>query len=149
MERRYIGSFWGGEPTYTASAPGDVPLPSSSAGNRLVRPLSEPASDVLPADPPPVVDAPVPVTPVEAAICAYPWECDTALRVAACESGSDYAAGYNGSGHAGTFQISPIHAWRFSARGLDFWTHALILEVNLEIAYEIYKDRWWYAWSCF
>lgn len=86
---------------------------------------------------------------VEAIICGYGWECGIALRVFACESGPDYIAGYNASGHAGTAQISPIHAWRFTARGLNFWEHALILEVNLDVAYEIYEERWWYAWSCF
>lgn len=119
------------------------------------QPSAEPVADASPApDAPeqtPAVDpvAAYPSTGVEAAICAYEWECSIALRVARCESGQDYIAGYNASGHAGTFQISPIHAWRFSKRGLDFWTDATILEVNLEVAFEIYQERWWWAWSCF
>lgn len=110
--------------------------------------VSEPASDVPPA----VVDAPEtpgPLGSVESVICSVAWECGIALRVAACESGSDYSADFNSSGHAGTFQISPIHAWRFSAHGWDFWNDGTVLERNVVIAYEIYKERWWYAWSCF
>lgn len=142
-ERSVASAGQGALPTVSL---GTVPMVAETEAGSSV---SEPASDVPPADPPPVVDAPTPVTPVEAAICGYPWECGVALRVAACESGPDYTAGYNASGHAGTFQISPIHAWRFSARGLDFWTDAVVLEVNLEVAFEIYQERWWWAWSCF
>ena len=92
---------------------------------------------------------PVEATGAAEVICAYPWDCPTALRVARCESGSDLEAGFNVSGHAGTFQISPIHAWRFAKRGLDFWTDATTLTWNVDVAYELWTERGWYAWSCF
>lgn len=124
-------------------------------------PTAEPASEPVLDEPPEPTPEPVPelaqvsklpeepLGGIEAAICAYPWECGIALRVAACESGPDYVAGYNGSGHAGTFQVSPIHAWRFAERGLNFWTDALVVEWNIDVAFEIWTERWWWAWSCF
>jgi hypothetical protein len=126
------------------SGPGGGSAGLSSAGPLGVTPTAPP-----PSEPAPEITPQPALEPVEAAICAYPWECSIALRVARCESGPDYEAGFNASGHGGTFQISPIHAWRFAARGLDFWIHAVVLEWNLEVAYEIYTERWWHAWTCF
>jgi hypothetical protein len=113
-----------------------------------VTPTAPPEPEITPE---PTPEPKAALTGVEAAICAYPWECSIALRVARCESGPDYEAGFNASGHGGTFQISPIHAWRFAARGLDFWIHAVVLEWNLEVAYEIYVAAGysWRPWTCF
>lgn len=151
--RAYEDSRW---LAYAASLPvPDVPNQPAVGQEAAEEPVSEPL-----AAPEPEPVAEYPDTPIEAAICAYPWECGIALRVAACESGPDYMAGYNGSGHAGTFQVSPIHAWRFAARGLNFWTDATDLGANIDVAYEIYNGYFdadgvwhegagWSAWSCF
>ena len=85
---------------------------------------------------------------IERLICAYDWACETALAVARCESGPDYIAGFNGSGHGGTFQLAALHAWRFAERGWDFWTDALIPERNIAVAYSLYSEQGWAPWSC-
>lgn len=141
------------------SIPGEVQLlrataSPTSAPTAAPEPVLDEPPEPTPATPEtgppePILAPEEPLGGIEAAICAYPWECGIALRVAACESGPDYAAGYNGSGHAGTFQISPIHAWRFTNRGMDFWSDALVLEANLDVAFEIWTERWWWAWSCY
>lgn len=94
---------------------------------------------------------PGPVTPgneIEALICSYPWPCGEALNVSRCEAGPDYIAGFNASGHAGSFQISPLHAWRFAQWGWDFWVDALVVARNVAVAFEIWLEQGWRPWSC-
>ena len=118
---------------------GRVP-PTLTAAAALAAPLATP----IPAPPP----QPVTLEGAEAVICAQDWPCQQALSVARCESGPDYIAGFNRSWHGGTFQIASLHAWRFTKRGWDFWTDALVLERNVAIAYEIWAQQGWRPWSC-
>jgi hypothetical protein len=58
-----------------------------------------------------------------------------------------YAAVISAGGHRGLFQLDPIHAWRFVARGWT-WADALVAERNIAVAYELYTERGWQPWSC-
>lgn len=81
---------------------------------------------------------------IEAVICAYPWDCYTAIRVARCESTLNPFA--VGAGSYGLMQIqASVHAWKWPT----FWEDWMIPERNLQYAWEIYQGRGWYAWSCF
>ena len=89
------------------------------------------------------------LTDAEAVICSVPWPCATALRIARCESGADYWADpADNPSHRGAFQLSYVHAERFTAHGWDWNTDGLVLERNVAIAYEVYKDSGWRPWSC-
>jgi hypothetical protein len=105
--------------------------------------LPEPAPTDAPQpapDPPP---EPV-LTGPEAVICAYAWDCGTALRIARCES--NFRADAIGNGSYGLFQIqASVHAWKWS----DFWERWADPVRNTEYAWEIYQGRGWAAWSCF
>jgi hypothetical protein len=47
----------------------------------------------------------------------------------------------------GTFQVAPIHAWRFARLGLDYWVHGDDPYYNSAVAYWIYKDAGgWRPW---
>jgi len=117
----------------------------SQVRQELPEVINEPvASDV----PEPAAEAdsvaPAPATPIEAAICAYPWDCGTALRVARCESNLRPDA--VGAGSYGLMQIQAnVHAHKWPS----FWDDWMIAERNLEYAWEIYQGRGWWAWSCF
>ena len=131
----------GVSPTPTPG-PGPEP-PGAVIGEPQLLAPDEPTPRPVPA--PKAAPRPV-LTDVEAAICSVGWpDCQKALRVARCESGPDYYAGY--SVHVGTFQISPIHAWRFTALGLDYWRHGDDFYSNSAVAYWIYKDAGgWGPW---
>lgn len=139
------GSMWGGEPAYAASAPGDVPFVVAGPDTPPVeteQPLGVPVVEPVPAEPTPEPEPQL--TGVEAAICAYPWDCYTALRVARCESTLQPDA--VGAGSYGLMQIqASVHSWKWPT----FWEDWMIPERNLEYAWEIYQGRGWYAWSCF
>ncbi len=69
-----------------------------------------------------------------------------ALAVARQESGPDYAAGCNASGHCGTLQLScALHGWRFAERGWDCWASDFVQ--NIQIAYELYLEQSWTPWG--
>ena len=81
---------------------------------------------------------------IQALICSYSWDCDTALRVAWCESRSDPAAvSWNGTSY-GLFQIWQGHAWRWP----DFWSEWMNPSRNVEYAYELYLEQGWGIWDC-
>lgn len=73
-------------------------------------------------------------------ICAYPWSCQKALAVAACESTLNPNA-TNGS-QIGLFQIaSQYHSGRLQP-GESLYDP----EANVRIAYEIYSEQGWAPW---
>jgi hypothetical protein len=91
----------------------------------------------------------VPADGLEAVICALPWPCEQAVNVAACESGMDMSGRLDGSwatngNHYGLFQISGIHAYKWS----DFYDAWMDPAKNAQWAYEIYAQQGWYPWSC-
>jgi len=109
----------------------------------------------LPTDPPsqpepePVVSQAPPETgSAEATICGI-WatvSCAYILKVARCESGSDY---YDDSGgyYIGTFQLDPnLHGGRFLAHGWDIWTDGQDVYKNSMVAYELYLDNGMAPW---
>jgi hypothetical protein len=66
----------------------------------------------------------------------------TALRIAKCESGLNPNA-YNKSGASGIFQIIPKwHKDKIKGRNI------FDKEVNIEVAYEIFKSSGWNPWTC-
>lgn len=82
---------------------------------------------------------------IAALVCSYTWDCAKALRVFRCESGDDLIAGFE-SGHAGTAQIAPVHAWRFEQHGWDYWQDGADPVKNIAIAYEIFTEQAWVPW---
>ena len=71
----------------------------------------------------------------------YTWDCETAQRIARCESGLDPWA--RGSlGEIGLFQLHPIHQARV---GGDL---SLLFdpEINTEIAHDLYVASGWGPW---
>lgn len=71
-------------------------------------------------------------------ICQYDWPCEQALRVAMCESTMNPRA--VGGNNYGLFQINGVHG--YSAEEL------FIPEVNIRVAYELYKSQGWGPWAC-
>lgn len=85
------------------------------------------------------------LTDAEAIICGIFPDCAKALRVARCESGPDYYAGYGV--HVGTWQVNlGLHAWRFYEHGYDPYTQADDIHANTLVAWDIYLERGWAAW---
>jgi hypothetical protein len=78
-------------------------------------------------------------TDIAAAICSvWPVElCAKVLRVSACECRSGVCP-FNG--HIGALQIAPLHAWRFTRLGLDYYRDGADPYYNSAVAYWIYKD---------
>lgn len=135
--RAYADSRW------LAYAP-PLPVPDvpnqPPVGQEAVEALDESqASTFIGAEPPQW-----PAGSIEQAICAYPWECATAVAIARCESALRPDA--VGDGSYGLFQIqASAHAWKWA----DFWQAWSDPVRNAEYAWEIYQGRGWYAWSCF
>jgi hypothetical protein len=91
-----------------------------------------------------------PADGLEAIVCSFPWPCEEAIAVAACESGVDANGRLDGNwAHSSTgyglFQINAVHAWRWP----DFWEAWMDPYKNTAWAYEIWLD-WggWSAWTC-
>ena len=77
---------------------------------------------------------------------AYSWDCPTALRIVACESGFNSGNSNRiGAGHYGLFQISAIHAYLWP----DFWETWDDPVRNTEMAWVIYKRAGSFSpWVC-
>jgi hypothetical protein len=81
------------------------------------------APDPTPMPTPPPAARTVSQADVVAAICSLPWNCDTMVRIASCESGLNPNS-YNPAGYYGIFQIAGLfEGWN------DPW-------VNARVAYE-------------
>ena len=88
-------------------------------------------------------------------IITYDWDCETALRIvygptAACptgESNGDPNA-ISWAGSRGLFQLMPVHAWRFTARGWDYWTDWMDVEKNVAVAHDLWLEQGWIPWNC-
>ena len=83
---------------------------------------------------------------IEELICAYDWDCGTALRVADCESRMDPGAvGWTGESF-GLFQIyAPVWAHVFP----DFWEMWGDPDWNTSHGYIIWQRSGWGAWDCY
>lgn len=117
---------------------------------------SEPAKEPV-SEPTSASEAPTqPAGSIESALCAWPWDCWTAIRIARCESTLDpYAVG------AGSYGLMQIQASVHAHKWPDFWLGGWQNPVrNLEYAWEIYHGytdelgvfhpgRGWSAWSCY
>jgi len=132
---------WGGESAYAASAPGDVPL---SAGPTVE--VDEPRPEDGPEQTAPLgmeTATTAEGNSLASIICAYNWDCRTALRIVRCES--NFRADAVGAGSWGLWQIqASVHA----AKWPDFWQSWSDPLRNTEYAWEIYQSRGWAAWSC-
>ncbi|KKK65642.1 hypothetical protein LCGC14_2972060, partial [marine sediment metagenome] len=74
------------------------------------------------------------------------WDCDTALRVAWCESEwrEDAVSAY---GHRGIYQIAPVHIPRIEAMGYT-WDDMLLAGPNVAVAYALWLEQGWSPWIC-
>jgi len=141
------------DPTATVT-PTPTATPTATA---TATPTATPEPTWTPVPPPPPTPEPEYVPPpaetvpepepvqvgsdIEALICSFGWDCETALRIARCESGLNPTA-YNGY-HIGLFQVDPVlHTWR-SATG-ELWS----VWGNLTAAWSLYQEVGWSAWSC-
>lgn len=78
-------------------------------------------------------------------ISSYNWDAAIATKIACDESSFDpFAISWTGA--RGLFQIMPMHAWRFSRRGWDYWTDAFVPERNVAVAHELWSERIWDPW---
>jgi len=144
------GTVWMGMPGVwdgQSSVVGEV-LPVRVA-EAAQEPVNAPQAEPEPAPVPAPAEAVEPAVTVDGSaeqiICAV-WGdlCAKALRVAACESGPDYYAGW--SAHVGTFQIYPGHAARFQQHGWDYYVDGDDIYANSVIAYEIFLESGWGPW---
>lgn len=104
--------------------------------------LDVPAADL---SHPPGADDP---RDIEALVCEYAWDCETALAVFWCESRLEAGAISKDGRNVGIAQTNVVHAWRYEAHGWSFWPDALDARKNLQIAYELYLEAGWRPWSC-
>lgn len=78
-------------------------------------------------------------------ICAYDWDCATAMRVVDCETGGTFSPFIVGKkGERGCFQIHPIHWGKPQCSG-DLFNPAY----NTACAYSIWAAQGWGPWSCY
>jgi hypothetical protein len=71
-----------------------------------------------------------------------------ATSITFCESRHDPAAHNQSSGARGLWQIMPLHAYRFTKRGWDYWRDWMDARKNTAIAIEIKRDQGIRAWDC-
>ncbi len=104
-----------------------------------------PAQPAVPAPPPspPPATVTVEAGPLADLICSYGWDCATALRVAACESGMNPGA-VGSAGERGIFQVHPVHRSWLGAR----WDRLFDPAVNVAVAFEMWSAQGWGPWSC-
>ena len=85
-----------------------------------------------------------PVPEAEALVCAYSWDCATAMRIVDCETGGTFYAGSVGDyGERGLFQIHEVH-WHKPECSGDLFDPAY----NTACAYSIWLEQGWNPWSC-
>ena len=75
---------------------------------------------------------------VQEIVSRYEWDIGIAARIILCESGGS-ASVVNVAGHAGLFQVSPIHRWEIE------WL--LVPANNVVAAYELYTHSGWQPWA--
>ena len=80
-------------------------------------------------------------------VAAYDWPLNEAFAVVDCESNWNPLA-VSWAGSRGLMQLMPVHAWRFSSRGWDYWTDVFVPERNVAIGYEIWSEQGWFPWGC-
>lgn len=128
-------------PAVGLEAPRATPTPTTTPEPT---PVPTPVPTPQPPPPPPPAPPPVPVSDASSIICAYGWDCATAMRVVDCETGGTWDPGSVSSyGEIGWFQINPIHFWRFDASRLADPVY------NTACAWELYAESGWAPWrSC-
>ena len=101
--------------------------------------------DVVPTGSDTSVFVPEAPSSVELTVCAYDWDCATAMRIVACETGRTFDPGAVGAaGERGWFQIHPIHWGKPQCSGNLFDP-----VVNTACAYSIWAAQGWWPWSCY
>ncbi|KKL19588.1 hypothetical protein LCGC14_2463910, partial [marine sediment metagenome] len=87
-------------------------------------------------------------TPLGEIVAGYDWPINEAFQVVDCESSwSPDAISWAGS--RGLMQLMPVHAWRFAARGWDYWVDVFVPERNVAIGYELWLEQGWVPWDCY
>jgi hypothetical protein len=128
------------------------PMPSvlapdeGATPDRLLVPDEKGLTDVPPQPVQPARDAPAQGgDSVRAIICAQPWPCDQAIRVAQCESSLNPSAISPDGANFGLMQVNAVHRARV---GGDL-SRLLDAATNVAVAYAIYLDAGgWGPWSC-
>ncbi len=83
-------------------------------------------------------------------LCAWPWECEIATRVQHCENPSQDPWRISATGDYGIMQINRLTwEWWLNQRGFNFETEWMIPERNVDMAFAIWENSWWWPWSCF
>lgn len=126
-----------------SATPTPTPAPTPVASSVVLPPLPNPA----PAPPPAVTSG-----CTTEIICAYPWDCATAMRIVSCETGGTFSPNVVGAaGERGCFQIHSTH-W-----GKPQCNPDLLFDpaYNAACAYSIYAGdaetpgSGWQPWSCY
>ena len=135
-----VGAPRGNEPTGLVVSATPTPTPAST-------PTSAPAP-MPPLPNPAPAPAPITVGCTTEIICAYPWDCATAMRVVDCETGGTFSPFVVGAEEEkGCFQIHPVH-W-----GKSYCQPDLLFDpaYNAECAWQInaVEGQGWWPWSCY
>lgn len=83
-------------------------------------------------------------------VCAVDWDCWRASKVQRCENPNGDPYFISDTGDYGIMQINAFtwDEW-LNERGFDFWGEWFIAQRNVEMAYAIWREYWWYEWACF
>lgn len=113
---------------------------------------------INPIEPPIIEDAPtIPVPTIEEIIKRYDWDTTIALAIARAEGGiidkkdklsfNTRATNYNANGSIdrGVFQINSVHLKMVNGDSEKLYDP----EINIEIAYKLYKKSGWTPWVAY
>lgn len=99
---------------------------------------------VVPATPMPRHVEALGAADIRALICAQPWPCEQAIRVAFCESSLSPAAVSPDGANFGLFQINRVHAGKVGGNLASLLDAA----TNIRVAVALWRDQGWGPWSC-
>lgn len=109
-------------------------------------PTEEALDAVEPVGKPTSVAVPIPVPTVQDVVCAYPWDCATAMRIVDCETGGTFNPRAVGDDHErGWFQIRFNHWGKPGCNPVHLFDPAY----NTACAYSIWTEQGWRPWSCY
>lgn len=81
-------------------------------------------------------------------ICSKGWDCNTAIRIATCESGLRWNA-TNETGADMSYGIFQINIKGSLAKGRPSKEELLVPTKNIDFAYSMYARQGFVPWSCY